>query len=498
MSSSEPSVLTPGLADRYRVLLEIGRTLTGTLSQDELYRVIYRETARVLEASGFYISLYDPESDEARIVFFADRGEYKPVKISYKGSDSDVIRNGRSSLIEDRSASKPLLVLGEEQGELTRSAVTAALVHEGRVLGAISAQSYHPRAYTRQDLELLEGIASIASITIENARYVAELERRRAEADRIEEIGRLLTAALDPDEVLGKVIDACLALTRSDGAAVWLTSPEGTTLRVAASGGEVALPRDTEWRFEGILAERVLRDRTALIIPDLKSSGLIPDHLREVLSAGSGLAAPLLGSTEVLGVLTVGNKRRRAFRNEDARLLQRLAGQASLAMENARTHAKLQALTLIDPLTGLANRRHLHMHMQREVAAARRGRAVCLVIFDMDDFKKYNDTRGHAVGDDILRAFARVLAGENRASNLVARYGGDEFVAVLTDATREGAVQFTERIRELSGQDPVLSFYRANVTCGIACFDRARMHTQDDLLAAADADLYRLKGDRKR
>ena len=72
MSSSEPSAPAPGLADRYRVLLEIGRTLTGTLSQDELYRVIYRETARVLEASGFYISLYDPETDEARIVFFAD------------------------------------------------------------------------------------------------------------------------------------------------------------------------------------------------------------------------------------------------------------------------------------------------------------------------------------------------------------------------------------------------------------------------------------------
>jgi diguanylate cyclase (GGDEF)-like protein len=119
-------------------------------------------------------------------------------------------------------------------------------------------------------------------------------------------------------------------------------------------------------------------------------------------------------------------------------------------------------------------------------------------MFDMDDFKKYNDTRGHAVGDDILRAFARVLAGENRASNLVARYGGDEFVAILTDATKEGGHQYVERIRELSAHDPVLSFYRVSITCGIACFDRSRMHTQDDLLAAADAELYRLKGDRKR
>ena len=87
MHSPEMKTDTP-LAERYRALLDIGRTLTGTLSPEELYRAIYRETASVVEATGFYISLYDEESDLATVVFYADRGEESRCDITYSGSES--------------------------------------------------------------------------------------------------------------------------------------------------------------------------------------------------------------------------------------------------------------------------------------------------------------------------------------------------------------------------------------------------------------------------
>ena len=93
--SSEASTARSSVADRYRVLLDIGRKLTGTLSREDLYRAIYDETAQILEAEGFYICLYNQESDLATIVFYADRGNDRRVEISYQGSESKVISSGR-------------------------------------------------------------------------------------------------------------------------------------------------------------------------------------------------------------------------------------------------------------------------------------------------------------------------------------------------------------------------------------------------------------------
>lgn len=474
------------LEERYRVLLDIGRTLTSTLSSEDLYRAIYRETTRILEADGFFISLYDASTDLATVVFYADGGEERRAEITYKGSDSAVIRDERAVLVEDRLEARSLKILGDERQGVTRSAVSAPL-RRGRVLGTISCQSYRPSAYTAAELELLQGVADVAAVAVENASYVAELERKTREAEQVEHIGRALVSSLDPQEVLGKVAEAARDLLGAGGASVWLFDP-APRVRVAASVGSAVPPIGATW------------DATGTPLDELAAEGIsasLPAATGGMEAVGAGLAVALRDADRIAGALYASLPEAAPAGAAQVAVLERLASQASVALENARLHASVQSLSLTDPLTGLANRRHLRMHLDREVAAARRGRTLAAVIFDLDNFKLLNDTLGHIAGDEALKTFARILDEENRAMNLVARFGGDEFVSILSDTSGPGAERYVRRVRERLLAEPGLAGHPLAVSCGLALFDRDGMKRGEDLLRAADEDLYRSRDQRE-
>lgn len=498
MSAADDASIRSSVKERYRALLDIGRRLTATLSPEDLYQVIHRETANALEASGFLIALYDQAKDLARIVYCADKGEVKEVDVTYRGSDSEVIRSAEATLMNEGLAEGSLFVLGDNGGDVTKSGMAAPLTHNGRVIGSISAQSYEAGAYSDDDLDLLQGIADMAAVAIENALQFEEIERRRRESEQIEEIGRALTSELDPQGVLGKVADAVLEVLDADGAAVWLSEePNSPVGRIAEAAGEVQLPVGLTWDLSGELEAALVERRAPIVIDDLASSKHIPDHVRQYLKSGSSAGVPITVGGQVAGVLAAGSRKPRRFGKEETDVLQRLARQSSIALENARLHADVRALSLTDPLTGLPNRRRLHVHLEKEIAAARRGRVMALVIFDIDNFKQHNDTYGHVAGDNILRQFAHILVDENRQMNLVARYGGDEFVSVLSESDMEGARQYMDRVAKRLETDPTMTQYGVAVSIGVAEFDRDRMESTEDLLQQADLDMYSVKVDRQ-
>lgn len=149
-------------------------------------------------------------------------------------------------------------------------------------------------------------------------------------------------------------------------------------------------------------------------------------------------------------------------------------------------------LACADPLTGLGNRRVLDFVLDRHVAGAERGIPASIVAFDLDSFKRYNDTHGHAAGDDALVLFARVLTDETRASDLPVRSGGEEFVVVLPATEAEGAVVYAERILRRTAGLVTSTGDRITVSAGIAS-TRTGRKAAADLMRAADDALYEAK-----
>ncbi|MBN2645698.1 MAG: GGDEF domain-containing protein [Desulfuromonadaceae bacterium] len=175
-------------------------------------------------------------------------------------------------------------------------------------------------------------------------------------------------------------------------------------------------------------------------------------------------------------------------------MLERLALKVSLCLSNVTAHERLKQLANLDPLTRLLNRRVLDAALQREFQRARRyDTALSVVFIDMNDFKRVNDRYGHETGDRLLCHVAMALREESRATDLAARYAGDEFVLILPE-TREGeACQLVERILSRLVAQPLVfedEAIVASLCYGVAALPASDASSAQALLKQADSALY--------
>ena len=221
-------------------------------------------------------------------------------------------------------------------------------------------------------------------------------------------------------------------------------------------------------------------DGTVVAAGDPDTAG---ERLRLELSAG----ADRLAEMELVAA---------AFDDEQRRIATSLATHAAIALDNERLHRLVEQQALVDGLTGVANRRRCEEGLATEIARADRlGTPLALVLADLDDFKAVNDTHGHAVGDEVLRAFACVLRETVRESDLAGRWGGEEFLLLLPGTGVDGAAQLAERIRLALARMPIAasdgSAFVVTASFGVA--PHRRGGDDGTLYAAADEALYRAK-----
>jgi diguanylate cyclase (GGDEF)-like protein len=159
-------------------------------------------------------------------------------------------------------------------------------------------------------------------------------------------------------------------------------------------------------------------------------------------------------------------------------------------------HEEIYRLSTVDGLTQIFNKRYFAETLERELSRARRyDRPLALLMFDLDHFKKCNDTHGHRTGDYVLREIADLVRTRARKVDIVARYGGEEFAVILPEIALDGASQFGEKVRAMV-EDEVFSFegadIRITISVGVAELDPS-IANSDDLIAKADERLYRAK-----
>jgi diguanylate cyclase (GGDEF)-like protein len=205
------------------------------------------------------------------------------------------------------------------------------------------------------------------------------------------------------------------------------------------------------------------------------------------------LVLPLLVHDRALGTLVLGSQRRGAFGDSVRPTLEVLASHVAVSLANARMLKRLEELATLDGLTGLLNKRALtELGTQKLKSATRFKKPLSLMVCDIDHFKKVNDTYGHDIGDLVIKGFGEVLRRVKRDTDIVGRFGGEEFVIACEETDDRGAAQLAERIRtELEATTFHSDQGQVKVTCsvGVAPFPAAG-ETWEALFKAADEALY--------
>jgi diguanylate cyclase (GGDEF)-like protein len=212
-------------------------------------------------------------------------------------------------------------------------------------------------------------------------------------------------------------------------------------------------------------------------------------------------ALPLFKDNLLLGAISVYSTSLKEYSDDQIRLLETVTRLASDALANAMHHARAESNALTDQLTGLPNARSLHLRFEQEVARARRsGRTFQLVMLDLDDFKQVNDTFGHKLGDRLLREVAGLVHAQLREYDFLARYAGDEFVAIVPDVAFDQVEELRERIERIVSDFSIQVRGQGRARVGIsvgASVYGADGESLDQLVIAADQAMYRAKSTHK-
>ena len=329
-----------------------------------------------------------------------------------------------------------------------------------------------------------------------------ELNRTVDELAVLNEIGKALTSSLDIGEVMHVILAKVSELLKPRNWSVLLKDQATAELYFHAAVGEGS-DKLLGLRIkagEGI-AGWVAQNNLPLLVPDVAKDPRFASRFDAAsrFHTVSILCVPLTFKGLTLGVIELVNgEGDGAFSEEDLRILGTVAEFSAIAIENARNFLKVQELTVLDDHTGLFNSRHLKRQLDSEVVRATRfGHPVSVIFFDLDHFKRVNDTHGHQAGSRVLHEVGKLLLKTLRSTDVPVRYGGDEFVILMPETSKDQAIAAGRRIGAEIAAMPFLAAekygpLRLTASVGVAAFpDDAA--DPENLIRRADEAMYQVK-----
>ena len=470
-------------------------------------RTVVEEARRVIDYHDARLYLVELPDQVVPIAFEGRVGAYEHVDMELlrcrlgEGFTGWVAQHGEPIMANDANADpRGQTIAGTV--DVDESMLVVPMRYDGVTVGVITLSKLGLDGFDDDDLRMLTILADQAATAAESARLLARTQELARELRRLLDMSSELSESLDPRQVANLMAGHLARAMGVDECAIsyW----DRVSNRVESLGYfPAARLADMEPYFDVSGYPETLRALVRQEVVIIDAQDPLADQAEVALLDRDGIRTlamlPLVAKGQTIGLVELFSRGAVTWGTERLGLAQMMANEAAMALENARLYDDARKLADRDPLTGFYNHRFLHERLAEEVVRAQRGRRpLSLLMLDMDDFKLVNDTFGHLFGDRVLVWTAELIRSCLRASDVPARYGGDEFAVILPETDADAARIVAQRIVEAFRVTPFVGEQRGpvpvTVSVGVATFP-SDGRTATDLIAAADQGLYRVKRD---
>src|SRR6202167_1326695 len=472
----------------YELLTEIGQAISSHLNQDEVLRTVQEELGQIFDTSNFYIAFQ--EEDEIRFELEIEGGILLPKRSRRVGNGLTeyILRTGQPLLIEsDLEQVRAKLGVDFVPPSPARSFCAVPIFLGGKPAGVMAALSTEREAqFLSRDLEVMQTAAGQLGVAVENARLFTEEQRRARHLAFLNNISKMAISSEDAEQMMADIVREIQKNFRYDHIGIGIMDYATKDIEIKAEAGTTSQTRGRRIAVGSGVLGKVARTGVSALV---QNAG--PGQLARVLpESRAGLCLPTRYGETLLGVLNVESRDENAFAPQDVLILNTLADLLATALHNSFVFRKLQQQSITDGLTGIKTRRFFWEALSSEwKRASRSGRPFSVVLVDLDKFKEVNDSLGHLEGDLVLARVGRLLEQKCRQSNVVARYGGDEFIILMPETGIEQAQVLAERLRLWVATDPMLEEHHITGSFGVASFP-VHGFSMEDLIRVADAGMY--------
>src|ERR1700747_2622564 len=328
----------------------------------------------------------------------------------------------------------------------------------------------------------------------------ADRKRQSQELSILHDVAKALTSSLDLDSILQTIMEKMAEYFRPDTWSLLMVDQEHNELYFAIAVGDASESlKSVRLKVGEGIAGWVAKHGEQLIVPDVYTDPRFAKRIDDMTKwrTRSMICVPLRAKQKTLGVIQLINCVLDNFGDRELFFLQSLCDYAAIAIENARQVERIQELTITDDCTGLYNARHLYKTLESEVyRSSRFGYEFSVLFIDLDHFKQVNDTHGHLIGSKLLAEIGYLVKAQLRLIDFAFRYGGDEFVVLLPQTSKDSALVVARRLRDglrascFCKEEGLNLNVRASI--GVATFphDARSAH---DVIRQADGMMYMVK-----